>query len=83
MFARISTLLCLTLLLWTTTAAASDPFEFCPSKAFIVQSPGSVPILYGVDLAIVSYTTLSSDMGTSKVNGAGFNYHDSYLYGWD
>lgn len=83
MFARISTLLCLTLLLRTTTAAASNPFEFCPSKAFIVQSPGSVPILYGVDLAIGSYTTLSSDMGTSKVNGAGFNYHDSYLYGWD
>jgi LruC domain-containing protein len=83
MLARISKLLCLSLFLWAKTADASDPFEFCPTKAFIVQSPGSVPILYGVDLAIGSYTTISPNMGTSRVNGAGFNYHDSYMYGWD
>jgi hypothetical protein len=64
-------------------ALAADPFESCPSQAFIVQTPGSTPILYGVDLAIGSYSTLSPDMGTSTVNGAGFNYHDNYLYGWD
>jgi LruC domain-containing protein len=64
-------------------ALAANPFESCPTQAFIVQSPGSVPILYGVDLAIGSYTTLSPDMGTSTVNGVGFSYHDNYLYGWD
>ena len=64
-------------------ALAADPFESCPSQAFIVQTPGSTPILYGVDLAIGSYSTLSPDMGTSTVNGAGFSYHDNYLYGWD
>jgi len=64
-------------------AYAADPFEVCPTEAFIVQSPGSVPILYGVDLAIGSYRTLSPDMGTTTVNGAGFSYHDNYLYGWD
>ena len=64
-------------------ASAADPFQDCPTQAFIVQSPGSVPILYGVDLAIGSYTTLSADMGTTTVNGAGFSYHDNYLYGWD
>jgi LruC domain-containing protein len=64
-------------------ALAADPFESCPTQAFIVQTPGAVPILYGVDLAIGSYSTLSSDMGTTKVNGVGFSYHDNYMYGWD
>jgi len=62
---------------------AAAPFESCPTQAFIVQTPGSVPVLYGVDLAIGSYSTLSPDMGTTKVNGVGFSYHDNYIYGWD
>jgi len=65
------------------TAFAAAPFASCPTQAFIVQSPGATPILYGVDLAIGSYTTLSPDMGTSKLNGVGYSYHDNYLYGWD
>lgn len=64
-------------------ALAAAPFDSCPSRAFIVQTPGAAPILYGVDLAIGSYSTLSPDMGTSTVNGIGFNYHDNYIYGWD
>ena len=64
-------------------AFAAAPFTSCPTQAFIVQSPGATPILYGIDLAIGSYSTLSPDMGTSKVNGVGYSYHDDYLYGWD
>lgn len=71
------------ILLHTSTIFAADPFEACPNQAFIVQTPGSLPIVYGVDLAIGSYSTLSSNMGTTKVNGVGFNYHDNYMYGWD
>ena len=62
---------------------AADPFESCPTQAFLIQSPRAVPIAFGVDLATGSYTTLSPDMGTTKVNGVGFNYHDNYMYGWD
>ena len=62
---------------------AADTFESCPTQAFLVQTPGSLPIVYGVDLATGSYSTLSPDMGTTKVNGVGFNYHDNYMYGWD
>ena len=64
-------------------AFAAAPFTSCPTQAFIVQSPGATPILYGIDLAIGSYSTLSPDMGTSKVNGVGYSYHDDYIYGWD
>lgn len=64
-------------------AFAAEPFGACPTQAFIVQTPGSLPIVYGVDLAIGSYSTLSPNMGTTKVNGVGFNYHDNYMYGWD
>lgn len=69
--------------LFIHAAQAADPFEACPTEAFIVQSPGSVPILYGVDLAIGSYATLTPDMGTTTINGAGFSFHDNYMYGWD
>jgi len=66
-----------------STVFAANPFGECPTQAFIVQTPGSLPIVYGVDLATGSYATLSPDMGTTKVNGVGFNYHDTYMYGWD
>jgi LruC domain-containing protein len=76
---------CLALLYLSLTppASASTPFATCPTEAFIIQTPASTPITFGVDLSIGSYSILSADMGTTKVNGAGFNYHDSYLYGWD
>ena len=71
------------LFLHAPTAFAADPFGDYPTQAFIVQTPGSLPIVFGVDLAIGSYSTLSPDMGTTKVNGVGFSYHDNYMYGWD
>jgi LruC domain-containing protein len=64
-------------------SALSAPFDDCPSEAFLIQTPTTKPITYGVDLSTGSYTTLSPDMGTSKVNGVGFNFHDNYMYGWD
>ncbi len=63
---------------------AADPFETCPTKAFIIQTPGVNPIIYGVDLGTGSYTTLSPNMGIeASLNGVGFSYQDNYLYGWD
>ena len=59
------------------------PFNNCPTQAFLIQTPGATPIAFGVDLATGSYSTLAADMGTTKVNGVGFSYHDNYMYGWD
>lgn len=60
------------------------PFEECPTKAFIIQKPSSIPKMFGVDLGTGSYTILSSDMGSGAAfNGVGFSKHDSYIYGWD
>ncbi len=73
---------CLSASLFITTVSA-QPFGHCPTKAYIIQTPGSVPITYGVDLALGSYSVLSPDMGTTKVNGVGFSFHDNYMYGWD
>jgi LruC domain-containing protein len=64
-------------------SALSAPFDDCPTEAFLIQTPSTKPITYGVDLSTGSYSTLSPDMGTSKVNGVGFNFHDNYMYGWD
>lgn len=66
------------------TPATAGEFESCPTQAFIIQTPSSVPISYGVELATGSYVILSSDMNRIKAyNGVGFNYHDNYVYGWD
>ena len=62
-------------------SALSAPFDDCPTEAFLIQTPATKPITYGVDLSTGSFTTLSADMGTSKVNGVGFNFHDNYMYG--
>jgi LruC domain-containing protein len=70
-------------LLLTPTVTISAPFEDCPTEAFIIQTPTNTPITYGVDLSTGSYSTLSPNMQTTKVNGAGFNYHDNYIYAWD
>ncbi len=61
--------------------AYADPFETCPSKAFLIQH--TIATLYGVNLATGYYSELSSDLGTSgKINALAFNFHDNYLYGW-
>ncbi|AQS39006.1 hypothetical protein Sps_03891 [Shewanella psychrophila] len=62
----------------------SAEFETCPTQAFIIQTPSSVPVAYGVELATGSYVVLSNDMNRlASYNGVGFNYHDNYIYGWD
>ena len=70
-------------LLISAHASGAIPFNACPTEAFIIQTPTTTPITYGVDLSTGSFSTLSSDMQTTKVNGAGFNFHDDYIYAWD
>jgi LruC domain-containing protein len=66
------------------SAQASEPFQACPHEAFIIQTPASKPIAYGVDLGTGSYITLSDNMGINgALNGTGFSFNDNYLYGWD
>lgn len=68
-------------IVWSNTALASDPFESCPSEAFLIQD--TVARLYGVNLATGYYAELSTNLGTSdKINALAFNFHDNYLYGW-
>ncbi|WP_242620340.1 LruC domain-containing protein [Shewanella maritima] len=71
-------------LLMAQGAKASEPFNACPTQAFIVQTPAGNPITYGVDLSTGSYVVLSDAMGVNAaINGTGFSYSDNYLYGWD
>ncbi|MEM7431049.1 MAG: LruC domain-containing protein [Pseudomonadota bacterium] len=65
-----------------TDAAATDPFNNCPSEAFLIQD--TTARLYGVNLATGYYALLSDDLGTnSKINALAFSFHDDYLYGWN
>ncbi len=71
---------CLSLLLVITDAEAL-PFNECPSEAFLIQD--NTARIYGVNLATGFYSELSDNMGTSgKINAAGFNVHDNYIYAW-
>jgi len=64
-----------------TSYASAAPFEECPTQAFLMQD--RVAKLYSVDLATGYYETLAGDLDTNeRINGVGFNMHDSYLYGW-
>lgn len=59
----------------------ADPFAECPIEAFLVQDRYAQT--YGVNLGTGYYELLATDMGTnSKLNAAGFSYHDAYLYAW-
>lgn len=59
----------------------ADPFESCPSNAFLMQQ--TVAQLYGVNLVTGDYSLLSNNLGTTdKINAIGFNFHDNYIYGW-
>jgi LruC domain-containing protein len=69
------------LLIALSFQAEAEPFNSCPSRAFLIQD--SVAQMYGVNLVTGDYNLLSSDLGTSdKINGVGFNFHDNYIYGW-
>ena len=59
----------------------AQPFDNCPSHAFLTQ--GTMPQTFAVDLISGDYRVAADYMGTSKpVNALGFNSVDQYLYGW-
>ena len=63
------------------TSVYAEPFNECPSKAFLTQ--GSVSGTYGVNLVTGDYQVLAQNMGlTSSINGLGFNPEDRFIYGW-
>ncbi|RJX67473.1 LruC domain-containing protein [Vibrio sinensis] len=68
---------------YSTSVLAETPFTSCPTQAFLIQNPSGKPIAYGVDIDVGSYSTLSWEVGPSKINGVGFSKHDDYIYGWD
>ncbi|WP_028022321.1 LruC domain-containing protein [Enterovibrio calviensis] len=64
------------------TAYADEPFETCPSKAFLFQSSPSK--VYGVNLATGGYSELAATTGlNTHINALGFNDPDRYIYGFD
>ena len=66
---------------WPTNPNA-DPFDECPSKAYLFQS-NNVQI-YGVNLVTGSYTLLEDYVGIDgNINGVGFNFDDRYIYGFN
>ncbi|MFC1520018.1 LruC domain-containing protein [Pseudomonadota bacterium] len=70
--------------LFSANTNAAEPFNACPTEAFIIQTPAGIPKTFGVELGTGSYSVLSPDMGLTKgFNGVGFSYTDNYLYGWD
>lgn len=62
---------------------AAVPFASCPTEAFLIQNPSSIPVAYGISLDVGSYSTLSWQVGNGKINAIGYNAHDDYIYGWD
>lgn len=81
LFSKVALPLLFTCALLLPFAASSDPFESCPSKAFLMQQ--SIAQLYGVNLVTGEYSLLAGDLGTTdKINAVGFNFHDNHIYGW-
>ncbi len=71
---------CLLILLVASNTEAL-PFNACPSEAFLIQD--DTARIYGVNLATGFYDELTDNMGTNgKINAAGFNVHDNYIYAW-
>lgn len=60
----------------------SEPFETCPSKAYLFQSN---PVqVYGVNLVTGSTALLQGDTGLAgNINGVGFDFDSRYIYGYD
>lgn len=71
----LSSLLC-------ASAAFSQPFESCPSKAFLFQSQ---PVqVYGVNLVTGNTSLLQGNTGTSSnINAVGFDFDSRYIFGYD
>ncbi|EGU47217.1 putative cytoplasmic protein [Vibrio ichthyoenteri ATCC 700023] len=70
-------------LAFSTASHGATPFTSCPTQAFLIQNPSGTPIAYGVSLDVGSYSTLSWNVGSAKINGVGFSVHDDFIYGWD
>ncbi|WP_407333609.1 LruC domain-containing protein [Enterovibrio sp. 27052020O] len=75
----------LTTFAWLALAspfAMAEPFDTCPSKAFLFQSK---PVqVYGVNLVTGQTTLYAADTGVSgNINGVGFDFEDRYIYGYD
>ncbi len=66
----------------STHSNATDPFDSCPSKAYLFQSK---PVqVYGLNLVTGTSTLLQGDTGTSaNINGVGFDFNSRYIYGYD
>ena len=65
-----------------STKLLADPFDTCPSKAYLFQ--GKPVAVYGVNLVTGSYSVLQSDTGlNANINGVGFDEEDRYIYGFD
>ncbi|WP_114765234.1 LruC domain-containing protein [Vibrio rhodolitus] len=67
----------------SSVSYAQQPFNNCPTEAFLIQNPSGTPVAYGVDIDLGSYRTLDSTLGSAKLNGVGFSQHDNFIYGWD
>jgi len=69
-------------------ASKAQPFDTCPSKAFLFQ--GNPVTVYAVNLVSGSYEVLQDDVGmAANINGVGFNDHikddgtnQRYMYGF-
>ncbi|CCQ10025.1 hypothetical protein PALB_8900 [Pseudoalteromonas luteoviolacea B = ATCC 29581] len=73
------------LTLFSSVSLAQEPFDICPSQAFLVQKHdnSNAAIMFGVNLATGSNKVLSDNMNTSeRINGVGFNLFDRFIYGW-
>lgn len=68
-----------------TGQAQSEPFEECPSEAFLSQYINGATHYKAVDLATGSITTLQTDDGlnSNNINGLAFNETDRYVYGFN
>lgn len=78
----LKSILCVTtFLMWAISTHATEAFDTCPTKAFLIQ--GETAVVYGVKIVTGNYSELSNDLGMpGKLNGAGFSVHDNYLYGF-
>ncbi len=60
----------------------ADPFENCPSKAFLFQ--GNNVQIFDVNLLTGSYSLIQDDVGMDgNVNAAGFRFADRYIYAFN
>jgi LruC domain-containing protein len=72
----------LLLVVFISECLAEEPFEDCPSKAFLFQ--GNNVQIYGLNLLTGSYSVLENYVGVDgNINGVGFNFVDRYIYGFN